>query len=177
MQSEVLSALELGATVVTGSHHLARALRREYNAIRKDRGDTGWRAPTVLPWHGWMSALWEDCQLTAGEARILLDPWQERTLWQNVISESEQSSDLLQAGGTAASVQEAWALATAWRLNLSCLGTAGNEDCRVFAAWSRRFQTCCDHDSLLDGDHLADFLRTRIAHLRLPTAVLLTRSE
>ena len=41
MQSEVLSALEDGATVVTGSHHLARAFRREYNASRKGRGDTG----------------------------------------------------------------------------------------------------------------------------------------
>jgi len=174
MQSEVLNALEQGATVVTGSHHLARALRREYNAIRKDRGDTGWRTPTVLPWHGWMSALWEDCQLTVGEPRILLDPWQERTLWQNVISESEHSSDLLQAGATAASVQEAWALATAWRLDMALAGAAGSEECRVFAAWARRFQACCDHDSLLDGAHLADFLRIRIAHLRLPTAVLLT---
>lgn len=174
MQSEVLSALEQGATAVTGSHHLARALRREYNAVRKDRGDTGWRAPTVLPWHGWMSALWEDCRLTSGEPRILLDPWQERTLWQNVISESEHSSELLQAGATAASVQEAWALATTWRLDMALAGAPGSEDCQVFASWARRFQTCCDRDGLLDGAHLTDFLRTRIAHLRLPTAVLLT---
>jgi hypothetical protein len=43
----------------------------------------------VLPWHGWLSALWEDCQLTVDEPRILLDPWQERILWQNVISEGD----------------------------------------------------------------------------------------
>ena len=65
----------------------------------------------VLPRQGWMSALWEDCQLTLDRPRILLDGWQERVLWQETISESEQSSELLQSSGTAANVQEAWALA------------------------------------------------------------------
>ena len=173
MQSEVLSALEHGATVVTGSHRLARVLRRAYNDIRKGRGDTGWRQPTILPWRGWMSSLWEDCQLTFDEPRILLDSWQERILWQKVISESAYSSDLQQAGATAANVLEAWTVATAWRLDMEIVGEAGNEDCCVFAAWARRFRACCDLDGLLDGAHLPDFLRDRIAHLRLPSAVLL----
>jgi len=173
MQSEALSALEQGATVVTGSHHLARAIRREYNGVRKERGDAGWQAPTVLPWNGWMAVLWEHCQLTVDEPRILLDTWQERILWQRVISESGQSSELLQAGPTAASAQQAWALATAWRLDMALAGSVASEDCRVFASWAQRFQTLCDRDCLLDGAHLTDFLRTRIAHLRLPTTVLL----
>ena len=88
MLTEILKALEAGATVVTGSHRLARVLRCEYNAFRKNRGDSGWPAPAVLPWQGWMSVLWEDCQLTVERPRILLDTWQERVLWQKIISES-----------------------------------------------------------------------------------------
>lgn len=172
MQIEILKALEAGSTVVTGSHHLARVLRGEYNAFRKNRDDSGWPAPAVLPRHGWMSALWEDC-LTVERPRILLDTWQERVLWQKTISQSEQSPELLQASGTAANVQEAWALATAWRLDISRVETVGNEDSRMFAVWARRFQTRCDDDGLLDRAHLPDFLRAEISRLRLPAAILL----
>ena len=172
MENPILNALEEGATVVTGSHRLARVLQREYNAIRQDRGDAAWQAPSVLPWQGWMSALWEDCQFDVDNPPVLLDPWQERVLWHRVVLESEESSELLQVGGAAAAAQEARALAAEWRLDVSLVETAGNEDSRVFARWARRFQTQCEADGLLDGARLPDFLRGVMSRLRIPARVV-----
>jgi probable DNA repair protein len=173
MEDPILKAIEEGATVVTGGDRLARVLRREYNAIRQKRGDTAWQLPTVLPWQGWMSALWEDCQFEIDNPPVLLNHWQERVLWQRVVLESEESSELLLASGAAATAQEAWALAAEWRLDLSLVESAGNEDSRVFGSWSRRFQTWCRADGLIEGARLPDFLRGAIACLRLPARVVL----
>ena len=165
--------MEEGATVVTGSQRLARVLRREYDGIRQQRGDAAWRAPEALPWHGWISSLWEECQFKLDDPPALLDSWQERALWQRTVLESEESSQLLQAGGAAATAQQAWALAAEWRLNLSLVESAGNEDARVFAEWARRFRARCKAGGLIDGARLTDFLRGAMAQLRLPAHVVL----
>ena len=173
METPILRALDEGATVVTAGHRLARVLRQEYNTIRQERGDAAWQAPTVLPWQAWISALWEDGQFGIDSPLVLLDPWQERVLWQRVVLESEESSELLQAGGAAATAQEAWALAAEWQLDLALVEGAGNEDSRMFARWARHFQTLCKAGGLIDGAHLPDHLRGAIARLRLPARVVL----
>ena len=165
--------MEEGATVVTGSDRLARVLRREYNALRQEQGNAAWQAPAVLPWQAWMPALWEDCQFGIDYPRVLLNLWQERVLWQRVVLESEESSELLQASGAAAAAREAWALVAQWRLDLPLLESAGNEDSRVFARWAHRFQAWCDADGLVEGARLPDSLRGAIARLHLPARVVL----
>jgi len=120
-----------------------------------------------------MAALWEDCQFGIDNPPVLLDQWQERVLWQHAILESEESSELLQIKATAADAQEAWALATEWRLDLSRVESAGNEDSRVFARWARVFQVRCKGEGLLDRARLTDFLRSGLSHLRLPARVVL----
>jgi len=122
---------------------------------------------------GWMSALWENFQFKVENPRLLLEPWQERVLWQRAILESEESSSLLQVGGAAATAQEAWALAVEWRLNISLVESDGNEDSRVFGIWARRFQNWCDDDRLIEGVRLPDYLRGAMARLPLPTRVIL----
>jgi len=173
MENSILKALEEGATVVTGSNRLARTLRLEYNAIRQQRGEAAWRAPTALRWQAWMSALWEDFQFRVESPPALLDPWQERMLWQRAVIESDESSSLLQVGGAAAAAQEAWALATEWRLNLAFVERDGNEDSRVFAGWARRFRDWCGEDRLIEGARLADYLRGAMVRLPLPARVVL----
>jgi probable DNA repair protein len=173
MENPILKALEEGATAVTGSHRLARVLRREYNAIRQQQGDVAWEAPVLLPWQGWMSALWENFQFKVENPPALLEPWQERVLWQRAVLESEESSSLLQLGGAAATAQEAWALAVEWRLNMALVESDGNEDSRVFASWARRFQNWCDDDRLIEGVRLPDYLRAAMARQSLPTRVIL----
>jgi hypothetical protein len=117
--------------------------------------------------------LWEDGQFGIDSSQVLLDPWQERVLWQRAVLESEESSELLQAGGAAATAQEAWALAAEWRLDLALVEGAGNEDSRMFVRWARHFQTLCKAGGLIDGAHLPDHLRSCIAQLRLPALVIL----
>jgi len=174
METQILKALEQGATVVTGSHRLARVLRREYNAVRKERCDAAWVAPTVLTWQAWMSVLWEDRQFGIDNPPALLDEWQERVLWQSAVLESEESSELLQTNAAAADAQEAWALAREWRLDLSRVESAGNADSRIFVRWARLFQMRCETEGLLDRARLTDSLRGELSHLRLPAGVVLT---
>jgi len=149
MENPILKSMEEGATVVTGSQRLARVLRREYDVMRRERGDGAWRAPEALPWQGWMASLWEEIQFQIDDPPALLDSWQERALWQRAILESEESPELLQASGAAAAAQEAWALAAEWRLDLALVENSGNEDARVFSGWARGFQTRCAAGGLI----------------------------
>jgi probable DNA repair protein len=104
-------------------------------------------------------------------ARLSL--WQELSLWERVIRESPRSGEILQLQATAAAAQEAWARAIEWRLELSRIEGEGNEDCRAFAAWVRRFRQICEAEGWQERSRSADCLAAELGTLRLPPDVLL----
>ena len=173
MDQRIAAALEDGATVVTASHRLAHTFREEYNALQQADGAGAWPSPAILPWNGWLSALWDEFQFAGSVLPVRLGPWQERVLWERVIREFSVSNELLQLSSTAAAAQEAWELAIEWRLNLASFEEQGHEDARVFAQWARRFQSICDEQGFLDTARIADYLRNAVGQVRLPRRMLL----
>ena len=43
-----------GATLVTASRRLSRALGQRSNALQLSRGLEAWQAPAILPWTAWL---------------------------------------------------------------------------------------------------------------------------
>jgi ATP-dependent helicase/nuclease subunit B len=173
MDERISTALAAGATVVTAARRLARTLTRQYNAEQEARGATAWHAPAILPWGGWVMALWEDYLYNADSPGALLGQWQERALWERVLAEAPESSELLQVSATAAAAQDAWNLALAWRLPANAIAAEGGEDAQAFLRWARRFeQICVDRDWIASG-RAPGILADAAGTLKLPPRLLL----
>jgi probable DNA repair protein len=173
MDQRISTALKDGVTVVTASRRLAHAFRQQYNSSHQANGAVTWQSPAILPWNGWLSALWDGLQFAGSTSPVRLGAWQELVLWERVIRESPASSELLQVGATAATAQEAWHLSVQWRLDLALFDSQGHEDARIFAGWAKRFHKICDGQSSLDTARVPDYLRGVMRQVRLPKRLLL----
>jgi ATP-dependent helicase/nuclease subunit B len=172
MQEQVVSALQKGAIVVTATRRLARSLRQEYNAIQQVRGLKAWQSPAILTWSGWISELWQESLYSSEKPRTLLREWQELILWERVIQDSPGSSELLQVHATASAAQEAWLLASAWRLDLAQIENLGNEDARAFVSWAGRFREICNAGGWIEWAGVADALLSAFPRFHIPTEIL-----
>jgi ATP-dependent helicase/nuclease subunit B len=169
MHEETFRAVEAGATVITASRRLARVLVRNFHLQQKERGRSIWKRPDILPldafldriWHEW---LWRGAN---GDAAVLLDPFQEQVVWEQIIRESPAGDSLLQIPETARQVIHAWQLVQTYRLPVDGSFEA-SEDWAAFAEWSRSFRRRCQAQHWLERARLSDVLAPRIASGELP---------
>ena len=173
MDERVLSALREKVPVVTAGHRLARTFLHQYSELQASRGVSAWESPTVLPWTAWLGTLWEEFQFTTPNPPVRLDAWQEWVLWDTIIRHSPQASELLQVGAAVTAIQNSWALAVEWRLDLARIDTEGNDDARTFTQWARQFVETCENRGWIDTSRVPDRLRAALADLRLPPRILL----
>jgi probable DNA repair protein len=173
MDDRIFAALCAGVPVITASRRLARALRYQFNELQNARGATAWESPLILPWTAWLDALWEEFQFTVTNPPARLDRWQEWALWDRIVRRSPQAAEMLQVGAVAATVQNSWALAIEWRLDLPRIEREGNEDALAFTQWARQFAEACESQGWIDAARVSDRLREGLAGLRLPARVLL----
>ncbi|MDE2197209.1 MAG: hypothetical protein KGJ56_08480, partial [Gammaproteobacteria bacterium] len=123
-EHDILEALAAGATVVTASERLARAVRLAHAEARHGGGEQVWERAEVLSWNGLLHMLFtrhEDAALDGGprgQALRLLDTHQTEALWESVLRDSPAAAALLQPGVTAQATQQAWALCQAYDLSL-----------------------------------------------------------
>ncbi|MBN1569186.1 MAG: PD-(D/E)XK nuclease family protein [Acidobacteria bacterium] len=173
MQERIISALKQGAMVITATRRLARSLRQDYNTLQQEQGLKAWESPKILTWSDWMADLWQELMYAEENPQTLLSGWQELILWERVIRDSPESRELLQVHSTASVAQEAWRLASEWRLDLAEVESLGNEDARAFVAWSKRFCAMCDSKKWLEQARIADVIKNAIARLRMAPSIIL----
>jgi ATP-dependent helicase/nuclease subunit B len=176
MNKNILEVLQSGATLVTANQRLARHLSAEYGAHRRAAGEQVWEAPDILPWPQWLERFWADRfgQLAGDAPQPLLSPYQEQTLWETLIRETE-ASPLLQETAAARDARSAWQLLHAWQLPLTRAGEFGNADANAFVRWARLYQQRCARDGYLDSATLSEAIRRAIGagRLKLPAQILL----
>ncbi|MEJ2432712.1 MAG: PD-(D/E)XK nuclease family protein [Pseudolabrys sp.] len=199
----VFAALTKGATVITANRRLARAVIDDYNRAQA-AAHALWETPRVLPWASWLQQAWELLGEVPRESRgeetgevpdgdwaqdahrpLLLAPFQELTLWEQVVRDSAWGGGLLQPAPAARAAREAWELVHAWRLDLARLETqrdAWGEDTRAFVDWARSYRRRCAQGGWLDQARLADWVGARLggddaprcaAALALPARIVL----
>jgi len=158
-----------GAIVVTSTVRLSRELAWQVSQTHRQRGESAWPAPAIVPFDAFLHELWRDWLLTAADsaAPLLFNPHQERSLFEQAIVESEHDKPL-QIASTAQAARESWRLAHAWRLPLSHPQFGATDDCEAFSRWWRAFDARCRAENWLDSARLPDFLADRLRDSSLP---------
>ncbi len=169
MQEETFRALERGATHITASPRLARAITDAFHSHQRELGRPAWKRPDILPMDAFLDRAWGDWlwRGAAGPNLTLLKPLQEQVLWETVIRDSPAGDSLLQISETARSAMHAWRLAQAYHLPVDGRFEA-SDDCAAFHGWSRDFEKRCSTNGWLEHARLSDFLAARFASGEIP---------
>ena len=148
--TEIIEALNRGATLVTANKRLAGVTRQIFEKANIDKGLEVWPTPKILPWSVWLQDLWEEAVVSGAlvEQALLLTPQQELYIWKEKIAGSE-GSPLLDINGTARQAQQAWQLMQAWQLNLNEATFGLNSDSSEFYKWATAFENDCQNNNWL----------------------------
>lgn len=175
MNPAVIAALQAGATLVTANQRLARHLALEYGAVQQAQGAQVWEAPDILPWPQWLERFWHESfgLLDRDSPQLLLNDFQELTLWEEAIAAQEEP--LLQVPAAARGAREAWRLLHAWRLAIAREQENASEDVRAFARWTKTYLQRCTTRDWLDSARLPDAVRRAFEAGRItpPSALIL----
>ena len=120
-----LADLDVGTTLLTVNNRLATELRARYDALQVAARRKAWPSADILPWHAWLTRQYQQL-LDAGHTDLdLLNPAQERVVWQEVIERHGEPGALLRPAAAAESAQTAHRLCSDWQLDRHPLATLG----------------------------------------------------
>ncbi|MCX6586938.1 MAG: PD-(D/E)XK nuclease family protein [Acidobacteria bacterium] len=159
MRDRVLSALAVGATLVTANRRLRRQWRADFDAAQQAAGHRTWPSPGIISWNDWLLAAHEE----SFSPQRLLSDFAERYLWEQIIPDQV----LLDRPATAKMASQAWALLCGWRVPLDHPSFNETEDTAAFAGWARTFARHCAQKNCLSSATLADTVNPVAAELWL----------
>ncbi|MCX7017707.1 MAG: PD-(D/E)XK nuclease family protein [Candidatus Sumerlaeota bacterium] len=162
--TKILEALEKGATALTATNRLARAITDNYTARRQKKGQSAWATPDVLSIDAWVRHTWDE-YIDSGNATgqdtrmLLLDETLEAMIWEKIISEWCERNErrLMQIPAVAAKAAGAWRLMAEYGVNIDDLKTAKG-DAAIFREWAGTFITECDKKQYLPMAQLPEKL-------------------
>ncbi|HEX6550326.1 MAG TPA: PD-(D/E)XK nuclease family protein, partial [Gammaproteobacteria bacterium] len=179
-ENEVTAALAAGATVVTASERLARAVQFAYARAQQAAGARAWERPRVLSWQAFLTGLLSSCRdaaLAGAVSRKLprvLSLLQSEAIWERAVHTSDAADRLLQPAAAAQAAQDAWMLSHAYRLQTGDLSGSGAADAEQFLEWAGVFQRSCDAENWLDPARVPDQIAVWIAsgEVTLPARIV-----
>jgi ATP-dependent helicase/nuclease subunit B len=157
MNKNSIQLLDQGYTLVTASQRLARYFQHAYSRLQLGRGHRAWPAPDILPWQAWLLRCWEE-RAIEHRSLLLLNPYQEQVLWQQVITASPWGDGLLQPANVAQRVMDAWELLRQFQVEIFPSGAFINEDARAFKSWADGFRRICSERDWCDTSSIVDVL-------------------
>jgi len=163
MNHDLLTALNEGATVVTGNNRLARQLSLEYSRAKRAEKLNAWQTPDVMPWGVFLTQLWNEARLnsqpSAETAESLLNQHQSRLLWESVIDRSGAITVTARPAALARLASRSWRLMQQWQISLPQLQqTAYSPDQKAFVNWASLFRQELEQGSWLTEDELPSAL-------------------
>ena len=164
-QAEVLAALEAGATLVTSSERLARAIALTYGEACHAVGEASWERPEALSYGAFLHRLYAeavDAGMSSGGA--LPPKWLTRpaaeALWEEAVRATGLA--LLQPAATGKEAHAAWSLSIAYRLPLERIAASEDVDAQQFSAWAAHFKARSCELVALDEARITDWLATAL---------------
>ncbi|GAA3762600.1 PD-(D/E)XK nuclease family protein [Terriglobus aquaticus] len=138
-----------GALLLTPNMRSSRNLRSRIVQFATDPAEAALVSERVLPWRAWTSHLWRQALLQGWDERILMQPLQERLVWETILDadpEVERNDALLGLCQTAADLLYQYEAIAFARFDTSA--EAASDPAR-FARWFRTFQQHCQRELLL----------------------------
>jgi len=150
---ELIQEIQNGSLLLTGNLRLSRVIKQQVEQFILASGLEVWSTPQIFPWSTWIKQSWEECVLNGfiPAPDLLLSAEQERLVWKQLISESEQWNGLLRLNATAKKIQAAWDLLNGWNVELQEDDVAGNIDAEVFLLWLEQFKKICADNNWLSA--------------------------
>ncbi len=154
MNEELIAHLEAGATLLTATRRLARAVESEYARLQQQRGARTWATPAIYSYPAWLGRLWGEAEDLGLARQRLLEPLFERTLWEKYLHEDRSVSGLFDKKVAAAQVQDAYAVLRQQGKTLQQLPPYLSFDAAAFKDWARRFERDCAKHNWLPAAEL-----------------------
>jgi len=152
---EIDAWLREGGRVVTASDRAARALATAFHRARQAEGLTAWPAPDILDWKSFVRAAWD---ARCGDGRLVLNPAQEQSLWEEIAGLDRSLATLLEGPRhrLAAMAMEAYNLLCSYapRYLRSSARAGWDRDAAAFSGWLAAFDETCRTESLLSASRL-----------------------
>ncbi len=160
MHTVIQQYIERGYTVVTPTTRLARVLRRRDTAVRRERRETVWETPDILPWEVWIKRLWNACMAHQTSPLLLLNATQAGVVWHEIVADSDAGRASLYPASLAKRSYAALQDARRWRLAIFPPKYEDDlhNEARAFRAWVRVYERRCGDEGWLDAVDLIDRL-------------------
>lgn len=161
--------LSANTTVVTPNRRLALALKNQFDHFQATQKLSVWDSADILPFSAFVERVYEDALYSASKTRlpVLLTATQVRTLWESIISGSDDGKCLLAIPQTAKLAYEAWQLAHAWQLFPKLNDFPQNEDSKVFQEWAQCFKRITQQAQQIDDARLCDLIADSYEYLQI----------
>jgi len=161
-EPEIAAWLRSGGIVVAASERAARAFVSAYHRARRAEGLSAWPSPAIYDWQTFLCTGWQNHSSTDG--RLLLDPLQEQSIWEQsiqatVASSGQHIATLLEGprNRMAALAMQAHQLLCAYAPQFlrEKARTGWQQDAENFSAWLATFEATCRTANLLSPARLA----------------------
>ncbi len=168
---KILQAAHSGALVLTANKRLYRHLSSAYDQWMQESGVKVWSPPAIHSYDSWLV----ECLHELGEGWSLLQPQQERSLWEDEISAAERGStfELLQLAQTAEKARQAHQLLNAYGIVPEVRDATPDQ--RTFLRWRQAYQQRCREQDWIDKSDLPGKIALAVSDgaLALPEDLLL----
>jgi ATP-dependent helicase/nuclease subunit B len=172
--TDVFNQFSIGinsSVVVTPNRRLAMVLRREFNSYQVTQGHIAWSTPDILPITAFIERAYEEMLYSEQADKLpnVLSTAQEQTLWEDVISDSDQIPILFSVSVHEAAklAREAWQIIHEWQLTSKLRNFPLNDDCKVFRDWSKSYKSLTRRENQIDKARICDLIIELWKHTRI----------
>lgn len=161
-----LADLDGTTTLLSVNNRLAAELRGRYDHAQAQSGLQVWPSADILPWHAWLSRCYEQLLDVGFTSLDLLDPTQERLLWESVIERHGTQSGqarLLRPAAAARHAQTAHQLLSDWQVSDTQLHAIGGDELQTFMAWREAFDALLAQQELMSSAGLLALVTSAFA--------------
>lgn len=178
LSSEISACLQRGGMVLTGNARAARALDMAYTETRRRNGLEAWVAPRIADWSAFLSTLWNQMLLNAGDAPLLLTALKEHTVWKDIAERRGDADLVVSIDGMAEQAQYAFGLLNDYEADAALRRSweyAGSRDTEAFRNWALSFEEICATQKWISRSALSATVTAAVlaGQLDVPLEILL----
>lgn len=146
--------------IICPAARLVRAIQMDTAQKNRANGKTQWQSTPVNTLLGWLDGMIESEMLIGNivQPQILLAPFNEQLLWEDVITQSLKKNafgELFDVSGLASAAIQANQYMVTWKLHIP--QDQISEESRQFLQWQRAFVQACDKLNVLESVRYFDW--------------------
>ncbi len=169
MEPHFFTKIDSNSVVLTPNRRLSTHLLSSYDNWQIQQGKSVWPTAKILPIQTWLESLWQQSQ----QASSLLTPYQELQLWQNAISLSDYTDDIIDIESAARLAQQAWSYLVQWQKSLNAIQEFNNIEINAFTTWATHYQQQCKKLNSIDRYQMLNLLMSESDQLLFPNTIYL----